>query len=208
MRKVYSAYPLMLAVDTIVPGTLLETRWRASMPVDTRPQFTRIEGLAWDVLGEKAQSYRSQLNSANILVGTLTDKFDFAGHVSLPHVGVAVASTLANARTAALTIGQIKARTFTNGFSGHILRTKLRALQQASPDRWKWVDDDFLITECYYTGELTFTFRQQGNTSAQADLENAGVTFGGGFQASWKNDHALTLKGTARTPFAVRGVKV
>ena len=208
MFKVYSAFPLPLASRKVCPGMLLETFWEPAIPWDTRPVFRREEGYAWEVLGIPAAGYENEEGPGNILAGDILEKVEFGAHLPLPQYGLDAALNFANRWTATLTVTAVKVRTFRRGFSGHELRAKLREFRESDPQRWKWVLDDFLVTDSYHTDALRFEFRQDGEASAKAELDKAGLKAEGTVQLSWEDEWTLVLRGTAEAPFAVRGFKI
>lgn len=208
MFRVYGAFPLPLTGGKVRPGTLLETFWEPAIPWDTRPVFRREEGYAWEVLEVPADGYEDEEGPGNILAGDILEKMEFGAHLPLPQYGLEAGLDFANRRTATLTVTAVKVRTFRRGFSGHELRARLRDLRKGAPQRWKWVLDDFLVTDSYHTDALRFEFRQDGEASAKTELDKAGIEAEGKVQLSWEDEWTLVLRGTAKAPFAVRGFKI
>lgn len=205
MRNVHNAHPLTLATANVVPGTLLETRWSGSR----NPIFSREEGAAWDILSDVNEAdYPSRMHDANILVGTISEKLSLGVDLSIAPFGINIGAEFSKEHQATINIGTIRARVFDVGFSGHELRKKLRELRKSDSERWKWVDDDFLVTECFFTGDMEFNFRSSGDLSAKLGFEHSGGSVDASLTAIWANDQHLILRGTASVPFAVRGMKI
>lgn len=209
MRNIYHAYPLELSLGVVRPGMLIETTWGWGFPIDSRPTFKRHEGFAWDVLdGVSEEDYESEFVKANIMVGTISDRIKVDLSASLPQFGLSVSAGFTKQMDAVLSVSTVQGRIFKKGFSGHDLRRRLRQLGGDDKPEWKWVDNDFLVTEAYHTGDLSFEFKNEGGLSAKAELERAGVKVGGEFKAEWQGEERLVLRGTADVPFAIRGFKV
>lgn len=208
MYKAYGAFPLGLVNENVRPGMLIETRWRPALPLNSYPHFLRQEGFAWELLDLSPDKFQSELHRANILAGEFTEKIGFDGTLPLPQYGLNLSASFNRVRKAKLTIGAVYGRTFTRGFAAHELHAALRKLQETDPARGGWVEDDYLVTECYYTADLTFTFAEQGDMTAKAELQKAGLKIAAEIKANWTDEHTLVLQGAAAAPFAVRGMRV
>jgi hypothetical protein len=201
----------MLGSEDIKPGVLLHTAWDW-FGFGNRPEkFIKEEGYPWTLLNMKDENdfhktYPHKLNNASIIAGKITDKVQFGANLALPQYGFSAETSFAEERAVKLTIGGVKVDSFDVGFAEYDLREKLRELERTDRKRWAWVNDDFLVTDSYYTSELRFEFKNQGDFNAKATYDK--LNFSGGFNASWTNDTTLVLKGTAKVPFAVRGIKV
>lgn len=211
LMRNYSAYPIMLGSENIKPGVLLHTAWDW-FGLGNRPEkFISEEGCPWKLLNRKDENdfyktYPHKLNNASIIAGEITDKVQFGANLALPQFGFSTGASFAEERTSKLTIGGVKVDSFDVGYAQYELREKLRDLERTNRKRWAWVNDDFLVTDSYYTSELCFEFKEEGDFNARATYDKLSIS--GGFEASWENNTTLILKGTAKVPFAVRGIKV
>lgn len=206
MKNDYCAYPLMMCSEDVKPGMLLQTEWDW---FGNLKKFVGEEGYPWDLLdmgGE--QVYPSKFKNVSIIAGSVTDKVTFGANLALPQFGFSADASFNEAKAAVLTVSGVKAMSFEIGFSQYELRLALRKLKESDPLRWCWVDNDFLVTDSYYTSNLRFEFKKEGGFNAKAEYEKLGNNIAGGFQCEWKSDTTLELVGTAATPFAVRGIKI
>ena len=205
MKDNYCAYPVMLCSEDVKPGMLLQTKWDWGKA----KKFISEEGYPWELLGISDDTdYPSKLKDASIISGSITDKVEFGANLALPQFGFLASASFGEEKSAVLTVGGIKVRSFEVGFAQYELRLALRELKRTDPIRWPWVDDDLLVTDSYYTSNLHFEFKKEGSFNAKATYEKLSNSIAGGFNYSWKNDTTLELIGTATTPFAVRGIKV
>ncbi len=209
LMKNYSAYPMMLCSKNVKPGMLLQTEWDwFSNPT----KFVGEEGYPWKLLGmsKKADraAYIDKLSAASIIVGDIVDKIEFGANLALPQFGFSTSASFAEKRVAKLIVDGVKVRSFKVGFAQHELRLALRKLKGSDPTRWGWVDDDFLVTDSFYTSGLRFEFKKEGGFNAEVTYKKLEKDISAGFKHKWQNDTTLILKGTAKVPFAVRGIKV
>ncbi len=212
MKKEYGAYPLMLAVGDIAPGLLLETIWewdpfRYGL-FESYPRFRGQEGYAWEVLGIDPGPYQHEVQEASIIAGEITEKIEFGAGFPLPQFGLSIKTSLKETRVARLTIGSVKGARFKRGVAANELLDGLRKLRAKNPARWKWVENDFFVTESYYTANLRLEFKENGGANAKAELQKAGLKAEGDFTVKWENNYTLALNGTAAVPFAVQGRRV
>jgi len=208
MYCIYGAFLLPLVSEKVRPGALIETDWLPAWQWDTNPRFKSFEGYAWDLLDAvDPERCADEMGGASILVGDLVDKVDFGLDLTLPQFGFGLDVALNASRTAKLTLGGVRARTFKRGFCGDELRAELKRLEQKRDPRWIWVKGDFLVTESYYTSDVHFEFKDTGGLSAKAELQDV-LTPAAGLELKWTDEYNLTLKGTSSVPFAVRGNKV
>ena len=209
LMKNYSAYPMTLCSMKIKPGMLLQTKWDW---FGTPIKFVREEGYPWKLLGMSKKTVRDayidELSAASIIVGDITDKVEFGVNLALPQFGFSTGASFAEKKNTKLTVGGVKVRSFKFGFAQHELRMALRKLKDSDPSRWGWVDDDFLVTDAFYTSGLRFEFKKEGGFNAEVTYKKLEENSSAGFKHKWQNDTTLILKGTAKVPFAVRGIKV
>lgn len=170
------------------------------------------EGYPWKLLGMSKKAakiaYADQLCAASIIIGDITDKVEFGANLALPQFGFSTSASFAKNSVAKLTIGDVRVRSFKVGFAQHELRMELRKLQKSNPTYWDWVDNDFLVTDSFYTSNLRFEFKEAGDFNAKATYKKLEKDISAGFKLKWESDTTLVLKGTAKVPFAVRGIKV
>ncbi|MCJ7631889.1 hypothetical protein MUP77_05765 [Candidatus Bathyarchaeota archaeon] len=203
----YGAYLLMLATERYIPGMLVKTQWIWDF-LRERPEFHGEEALAWELLEQEPGNFRSELVQANIIQESITDKVVLSGAVSLPQYGLSLGSDLDSEFTLVLNVTGVKARVFTDTSAPYHLMQDLLELKKSNPTMWKWVNDDFLITESYYVTSFTAEFRGEKGASVKAAFENAGQQVSGDVKLHWKNESTLTMVGTPSVPIAVRGLKV
>ena len=210
MRSRYDAFPIMLGTSRVRPGMIIDTDWRPTWPweVDTRPDFEREEMFAWDALEESKYDYKSDFVEANLLYGTVTNRYSIGGEVSLPQFGLTLSAELEHEYKAEFRITDLRARVFQNSSHGFVLMSKLNALRQPRPDLWRVINDDFLVTETYHVASLHAAFSSRGTGKAKADFEEAGVRLAAGLDLEWKSDESFELAGLSKVPLAVRGVKI
>ncbi len=205
IRKIYYAYPLMIGTIETKPGTLLEADWDWLSP-EYPMRFVAQQGRPWEILNVPAEPYESELLDASIITGQITDKFRFGTTIAAPQFGLAGGASLIQKNIAKLTIGAIKVRRFKERFAEYELRMKLRQLKDTDCQQYAWVDNSFLVTDCYYTTDLHFEFKKENGFNPQALYENLDISEG--FKVRWDGRKTLLLQGTADVPFAVRGIKV
>jgi hypothetical protein len=209
----YSAYPLVLCSDEAKPGTLFQTIWDWFGHGSKPEKFISEEGCPWKLLGMKDKqafytSYPYQRSGASIIAGVIQDKIKFGGNLALPQFGFSTSASFIEEEVVKLTIGAILVDSFKVGYAHYELREKLRQLKNTNPMAWTWVDDDFLITDCFYTSEMCFEFDKKTDVDVKVTYERLKSKVSGGFNLEYINDTTLKLNGTAETPFAVRGIKI
>lgn len=200
----YNAHLLSLVTENAQPGMLLDTDW-GFLGLGT-PEFRREEGWAWDFVADiNKDEYKDQEVDVNVVGHKISGKHTFASNISLPQYGLKVGSDFDREFSTVLTLTEVRARNFVSGRAKYELREALRKL----PDNErKWVDDDLLISTCYYVKQFVAEFRTQGKGKVKVALEKAEQTIGGDISITWKNDSTFVANLRTNVPLFVRGIKV
>ena len=92
---------------------LVEVDWH----LDKSCKIERDEGYAWDVLSEQElPKYKTKKYNANIIEGTISDKFTLTPNVNIPQVGIEVSSGFNTQMKAQIEIEGIEVVAFENSF--------------------------------------------------------------------------------------------
>lgn len=212
--NVHKAFVLPWSNERILPGALLETEWRPTWPfpwaIDTNPEFRRFEGYAWDkrMLDLSKEDYPSTLVEGGILTGVITDRFEFGGEISLPQVGLDLGVDFNNKIRAELEVEQVRVRLFDHGFSHYDLQGKLHDLRNTDRAKYRWVDDDYLVSASYYLQGLRWRFTREGAAEVKAEFERQGFDLTAKADVGWEDNETLRFTGVSKVPIAVQGMKI
>jgi len=200
----YNAHLLSLVTENAQPGMLLETDW-SFLDLGT-PEFRSEEGWAWDFVADiNKDNYKDQEVDVNLVGHKISGKHSFASNINLPQYGLTVGPEFDREFSTVLTLTGVTARTFVSGRAKYELREALRKL----PDNErKWVDDDLLISTCYYVKQFVAEFRTKGKGKVKATLKKAEQTIGGDIEITWKTDSSFVADLKTNVPLFVRGIKV
>jgi hypothetical protein len=200
----YNAHLLSLATENARPGMLLETDW-GFLGLGT-PEFRREEGWAWDFVTDINEGdFKEQAVDVNVVGHKISGKHSFASNINLPQYGLTVGSDFDREFSTLLTLTEVRARTFVSGKAKYELREALLKLPE---NERKWVNDDLLISTCYYVKQFVAEFRTLGKGKVKVALEEAEQTIGGDISINWENDSTFVADLRTNVPLFVRGIKV
>jgi len=208
---------LELATEDIVPGVILDVQRESGFGYWLKEIFTvslyekkyivrRSDGAVWEYTGLPKIEFDSSLVPGNMVQEQIKHELSLDAKASLPQYGVTFSGDLKTAYSAVLKVGKIQARVFKNPAVLYKANQYLLALKKSDPEKWEWVNGDFLVSETYYTTELSWVFYGDGSVDAKADFEKAGFKTSGQITANWTSNNILSLSGEPSVPFAVRGM--
>jgi len=208
---------LEIANEDIFPGVILDVERESGLGYWAKEAFTvglydqkyrirRSNGAVWRYTGRDGSDFESSLVAGNLVQEQIKHELALDAKAALPQYGVAVSGDINATYSAVLRIGKIQARVFRDPAILYSVSQDVLALSKTDIPKWEWLNGDFLISETYYTTELSWVFCGEGAINAKADFENAGFEASGGISASWKNNNELSLSGEPSVPFAVRGM--
>jgi len=198
----YNLTMLAVATDDIVPGAVL-----------SKKRGHTDQGRLSEIITSKpAKFWKTELNAANIVYGTVERSLSLKGKTSLNQMGAKIEGGLSRARSVEFSISEVKARTFRNG-PGHASMLSLvplvNNLRRTNRAAWKQINGSLIVLEVYYASEVTLTFTTNGNVDLKADIAKAGgVEAGGDAGITWKGKRSFKIAGNTTVPFAFRGWKV
>ena len=107
-----------------------------------------------------------------------------------------------------ITLTGVTALGFQKGSSKFLIIDALVA--NANPD---WVEDDLLVSTCYYVTKFKAEFHSKGGFSAKGAFTSGGGKIGAEVDFNWENDEVLTVdmpdpSTKKRPPLFVRGLRV
>lgn len=207
----YGAYLIFLGDERIKPGMLLEVRhWVPSWlpPGLGNLDFTLQDGYAWEFTGEPEANYPCGLFQANYIQVSVSDKTELAANVSLPQFGVTADAGFAHRFAVAIRLTGLMAKGFLKGASLPELHKNLLKLRTTDPEKWKWVNNDFLVAETFHVTEFEATFKSSGNVTAKAAYESGQLKISGSITYKWENESTLKCSGPVSVPLAARGIRV
>jgi len=207
----YGAYLIFLGDERIKPGMLLEVRhWLPSLlpPGLGTLDFTLQDGYAWEFTGEPETAYPSGLFEGNYIQLSVSDKTEFSSNASLPQFGVTADVGFVHRFTVAIRLTGLKVKGFLKGSSIPDLHAKLLKLRTTDPQKWKWVNDDFLVAETFHVTEFEATFKSSGGVTAKAAYDSGQLRIAGSIQCKWEDESTLKCSGPVSVPLAVRGIRV
>ncbi len=211
-EEAYNVNILTFSSPRVQPGAIIDTEWvrRRTWPIRSRvPDFGRVRGYAWELLGEDVDDYPTETYDGQILVGTLTDRVDLSAGINIPFLGLTIGGGFESTVRTSLEVSEVRKEIFEHGFQGDRLRNKLRSWkEQGNPD-YVSVDEDYLVTVAYYFEDLKWTFEEGVGADFKAAIERGEITIDAGFDATWgENTRVLTFSGTCECPVAFSGLKI
>lgn len=206
----YKMFPLTTSTARIVPGMVLDADWEWALSIDSKPVFGGESGLAWELAGlspSKFSQYSSVKTAAAMVVPDLSGRFAVDATLGLPQFGLSAGLGLKHAYKVNITISMIGVRSFQ---SAPVLRQMelveaLFQLRRTNEKLWReYLDNDFLVFECWYADQFRATFASSGNVTIKAALKEVGVDL----KVEWENESTFRFEGDVQAPFAVRGTKL
>lgn len=207
MMRNYSAIPVSLGGESIEPGMLLDWDDGSWLGITRPAKITGIAGKAWDYDLEddvNDANYPREHGEANILVESVTDHFSIGGSIPLPQYGLSLAGEFESNKEVTLSIGTVTMSAFNNGFAGQRILKALRKTK--GTENWEWINDRLLVTEAYFTGEMTFHFKRGIDASLKAKIEQINEAVD--TKLITTTDSRINMVGSSSVPFAVRGLTV
>jgi len=193
---------LRVATDDVIPGAVLSPR-----------RGYIYQGHLSELLaGQPKKFWKTELDPANIVYGTVEREFSLSGKASLDQMGVKVEGGLGRAKSVKYSISAVHAQTFLNG-TGHAsmfsLTPRLHQLKKRNRRAWRMVNNKWVVLETYYASEAEVTFATSGSVDLKGDVENAGgVSVHGGGGIKWTGERSFKIIENNAVPFAFRGWKV
>ena len=134
---------LPVATDDVIPGAVLSPR-----------RGYIYQGHLSELLtGQAEKFWKTELNPANIVYGTVERELSLSGKASLDQMGVKVEGGLGRAKSVKYSISAVHAQTFLNG-TGHAsmfsLTPRLHQLKKRNRRTWKMVNNKWVVLETYY----------------------------------------------------------
>jgi len=198
----YDLTLLAVATDDIVPGAVLGKR-----------RGHAYQGHLKEILTSKpAKFWRTEINAANIVYGSVERSLSLNGKSRLDQMGARIEGGLARAKSVDFSITEVRARTFRNG-TGHASMFSLvplvNGLRRANRAAWKMLNGRRIVLEAYYASEVTLIFKTNGNVDLKAEVERAGgVQASGNAGVRWSGNRSFKISGNMDVPFAFRGWKI
>ena len=185
---------LLFASDPgIIPGAILEKRRRGYFAAGRIDQLFNDPPPAWD----------TQLQSANLVYGTVQRSLSLNGKASLDEFGISISSGLSSARSVDFFISGVKCRTFLNQ-SKISLIPRLQELRKTNKALWKLVNNKQIADYTYYATEITVEFETEGKSDLQAELRN-NVVVSGNASLEWKTKSKFVISNNDAIPFGFSG---
>ncbi len=216
-EETYNVFVLPLSNSRLRPGAILDTTWndqrswihrRLRRRRQLTPSFGRVRGYAWEILQDPEDDYPIEFYSGSILVGQLTDRFDFSAGLDLASFGIKIGPGLDRAITARLEIDDVKKCTFRLGFTGDRLRRELRRLKDSGDSRYIDVDENYLVIDTYFLHGLRWTFNAESAAALRAQMESATIEATSGGDLRWVSERVLEFGGSPDVPVAFDGLKI
>ncbi len=210
MWDTYKIVCLMNGSERIQPGMILDVRWPPLAELlNLPPKVQRPKERAWETLQLNESDFPTEVYESSIIETDTYGKVTISAGDSLPQFGLEFAGKLETEFSGMLTFNETAIRGFHDMTATRRLAWDLVKLRKSDNDVWRWINNDFLVSDALYTKKLVGKFKSGTDITAKAAFERAGVRASGNVDLQWINDDSFTVEcKDMNVPFGVRGIRI
>ena len=193
----YGIRMLVTSTPDIIPGAVIERR---------RKGYFKFGHLR-EVIGGTPASWKTTLEPANFIYGSVERSLSLANRASLNEFGVIIGGGLSRAKKVTFDIQNVQARIFVKRSKLSLL-PELFAVRQKDRRVWKrTLNDKWVADYTYYATEVRFSFETEVGVDLQADLSDR-IVVSADSTIEWKSKGSFVVTNTIDVPFGFSGWKL
>ncbi|HQW87463.1 MAG TPA: hypothetical protein PLH93_09770 [Flavobacteriales bacterium] len=174
--------------------------------LDKQRQGYVYKGHLSEVLPGNADKWKSRMEEASIVYGTVEREMSLAGKASINELGLNISGGLEKASSITYTLKDVRVKVPEN-VSPIGLTADINELRRTDKTKWRSVNGLWVAETTYHVASFDVKVNVEGNANLDVDLQET-IEVGVGVEVKWKNKKEFTITKNEAVPFGFTGFRI